>query len=568
MPKAKVPIGICVAVLTVAVGLGVVAGYLAAGAEESKPAAEKSPPEGEKLAVFVLAGQSNMQGLGDGGKLPVELQRQQDDVLLFDGKKWAPLRPPKRFGPEVSFAREMADAMGRPVGIIKFAVGGSHLVYDWNPKFKDKNNYYARTLAMVAAAKQSRPIEILGMLWMQGERDSLFPGAAGKYAANLKELVASAREDCGAPKMTFVLGRVNPPPKRYKFSNLVRKAQAEIDLPLTAWVDCDDLPKHADNLHYNAAGQLELGRRFAQATLRLLGEAGTAATQPASRAASQPAARPKTLPASRPATEPASRPVAQSATRPTSQPAQPQPKNPAAAAKPFNRYLRRDIWISLHRRHKAIAKNRKPELVFLGDSITFTWAHQGKAAWREYYAKRKAANFGISADRTENVLWRVMNGNLQVASPKLVVLLVGTNNLSGPARRRCTGEQIAGGVTAVVESLTEKCPQSHVLVMGVFPRANPAKEAAEMSEKIKTANAIVAKLDDGEFVHFRDVGEIFLDAEGKVDRKLMPDGLHLSGAGFEKWAQAIEDDVRKYLGEQPAAEPVGASQSSTQPAAE
>jgi hypothetical protein len=249
-----------------------------------KPApGDESPatrPAGRKLAVFVLAGQSNMQGAGEAAKLPAALKGAQKDVLLFNGKPWQPLQPRKRFGPEVTFGKAMAAALGRPVGIVKFAVGGSHLVYDWNPKFKEKNNYYGKTLAMVKAAGKSRPIEIVGMLWMQGERDSLFAGAAAKYAANLEALVKSARADYGAPQMPFVLGRVNPPPGRYKSVAKVREAQQEISLPKTAWVNCDDLAKRPDNLHYDTKGQMELGRRFAGAMLKLMG-GKPSASQPA-----------------------------------------------------------------------------------------------------------------------------------------------------------------------------------------------------------------------------------------------------------------------------------------------
>jgi len=249
-----------------AVAVALAAGEKKASDEQTAPAAQ---PAGEKLLVFVLAGQSNMQGSGEGAKLPAQLKAPQKDVLVFDGKGWQPLKPGGRFGPEVTFGRDMAKALGRPVGIIKFAVGGTNLAYNWHPKVA--KNLYAKTLALVNAAKKSRPIEIAGMLWMQGERDSLFGGMAEKYAANLKELVTSARKDYEAPQMPFVLGRVNPP-ARYKFAGKVRKAQQEIAEPKTAWIDCDDLPKHRDNLHYNTQGQITLGERFAAAILKLMGK--------------------------------------------------------------------------------------------------------------------------------------------------------------------------------------------------------------------------------------------------------------------------------------------------------
>jgi len=233
------------------------------------PAAAAHADE-EPLPVFVLGGQSNMAGGGHSKNLPAELRQPNENVLIFDGKEWKPLAPGGRFGPEVTFGAAMAKALGRKIGIIKFAVSGSHLVWDWNPAGKAKNNVYAKALAFVTKARKSRPIEIRGMLWMQGERDSLYPGAAKKYAANLDLLVKSVRKDYQSPNMTFVLGRVNPKPARYKFVKVVRKAQQELKLPRTAWVDCDKLAKHGDGVHYNAAGQRALGKLFADATLKLL----------------------------------------------------------------------------------------------------------------------------------------------------------------------------------------------------------------------------------------------------------------------------------------------------------
>ncbi len=224
----------------------------------------------EPLPVFMLGGQSNMAGGGHSKNLPAELRGPNENVLIFDGKGWKPLKAGGRFGPEVTFGAAMAKALGRKIGIVKFAVSGSHLVWDWNPAGKARNNVYAKALATVTQARKSRPIEIRGMLWMQGERDSLYPGAAKKYAANLDLLVKSVRKDYQSPNMTFVLGRVNPKPARYKFVKIVRKAQQELKLPRTAWVDCDKLARHRDGVHYNAAGQMALGKLFAEATLKLL----------------------------------------------------------------------------------------------------------------------------------------------------------------------------------------------------------------------------------------------------------------------------------------------------------
>src|SRR5688572_2065597 len=98
------------------------------------------------------------------------------------------------------------------------------------------------------------------------------------------------------------------------------------------------------------------------------------------------------------------------------------------------------------------------ELIFLGDSITQGWEEAGKGVWAEFYGKRKAINLGFSGDRTQHVLWRLERHGLEslakpaagAASPKLVVLLIGTNNSNGTTN---TAQEIGEGIGAVVRSL-------------------------------------------------------------------------------------------------------------------
>lgn len=112
-------------------------------------------------------------------------------------------------------------------------------------------------------------------------------------------------------------------------------------------------------------------------------------------------------------------------------------------------------------------------VIFLGDSITQGWEVAGKDVWAANYAKRNAVNFGIGGDRTQHVLWRIKNGNLeglanpkQGNAPKLVVLMIGTNNIGADSR-----EQIADGVIAIVRELQLQLPKTRILVLGVFPRS-------------------------------------------------------------------------------------------------
>jgi hypothetical protein len=106
---------------------------------------------------------------------------------------------------------------------------------------------------------------------MQGERDARYPEAGRAYEQNLEALIHSLRRDLDAPGLPFLLGRINPPPSHYPAVEEVQRAQAAVAQRLdgVALVSTEGLAKHRDELHYNTAGQIELGRRFAEAFLQL-----------------------------------------------------------------------------------------------------------------------------------------------------------------------------------------------------------------------------------------------------------------------------------------------------------
>lgn len=225
------------------------------------------------------------------------------------------------------------------------------------------------------------------------------------------------------------------------------------------------------------------------------------------------------------------------------------------------------------------------DVVFLGDSITHGWEGQQKA-WQEHFGAFNPVNLGIGGDQTGHVLWRITDGKeLENLKPKAAVIMIGTNNTGGH-----TAEQIAGGIKAIVEELKRQKPGIKVLVLGVFPRGNgndaertvdqiaeavkPINEelkkekpdvkllnaavrqlgqgrgtipAAKLNKKIADINAIIAKLDDGKTVFYKDIGKEFLDPSGGLSGDIMPDYLHLSGKGYDLWGKAIKGDVEKML---------------------
>jgi lysophospholipase L1-like esterase len=189
-----------------------------------------------------------------------------------------------------------------------------------------------------------------------------------------------------------------------------------------------------------------------------------------------------------------------------------------------------------HERFAKIAQEGKAQLVFLGDSITAGWGSK-KEIWDKAFGAYVPANFGIGGDRTQHVLWRIQNGELDGIKPKTCVLMIGTNNSStDPA------EGIVKGITAIVETIRAKQPQAKILLLAVFPRGEkpttPAKANLDR-DKLKQVNDTIAKLDDGKNIHFLDIGSKFLQPDGSITKEIMPDFLHLSAAGYQIWADAI-----------------------------
>lgn len=182
------------------------------------------------------------------------------------------------------------------------------------------------------------------------------------------------------------------------------------------------------------------------------------------------------------------------------------------------------------------------DLVFLGDSITHNWESNGKDVWAKYYENRRAINLGYGADRTEHVIWRITNGELDGISPKLIVLMIGTNNVG---HHSSTPAQTVEGIQKILEILGEKAPNAKVLLLAVFPRsANPTDD---MRVKVNEINAGLPALADNERVFYLDFGKQFLAEDGTLPAEMMRDRLHPGPAGYEIWAQAVEPFVKKYV---------------------
>ena len=191
-------------------------------------------------------------------------------------------------------------------------------------------------------------------------------------------------------------------------------------------------------------------------------------------------------------------------------------------------------FLKSHESFVEIAKKGEAQVVFLGDSITAGWGRQA-AIFDKEFGQYKAANFGIGGDRTQHVLWRVENGEFEGIKPKAVVLMIGTNN-SGAADN--SPAQIAAGIKNIIAAIHKRSADTKVLLLAIFPRG--AGEANNPGRtKNKAVNALIAKFDDGQKVHYFDIGPRFLTADGTLSKEIMPDLLHLNAKGYQIEADAI-----------------------------
>ena len=190
------------------------------------------------------------------------------------------------------------------------------------------------------------------------------------------------------------------------------------------------------------------------------------------------------------------------------------------------------------------ARQPGARLVFFGDSITQSWENQGRAVWEAFYADRQALNFGVGMAQTGNLLWRIEAGHFDVIRPRLIVLLIGTNNTDFGGH---TPAQIAAGVAAVIEALQARLPEAGILLLGILPRGRTVDDPLRRNNE--AANQLLASLADGKRVVFRDIGPAFLNRDGSVNRELMSDPVHLNAQGYRVWAEAIEADIARMLGE-------------------
>lgn len=201
-------------------------------------------------------------------------------------------------------------------------------------------------------------------------------------------------------------------------------------------------------------------------------------------------------------------------------------------------------WTTRHEHALARVHQGGVELLLIGDSITERWDKEGRRIGDTYYGRRHAVNLGFSGDRTENVLWRLDHGEIERITPKLAIVMIGTNNTGV---RHDPPEETAAGIRAILTTLRTRLPGTKVLLLGVFPRSATADDPlrrlnVNINDRLRTYA-------DNQHVFFLDLSRNFIDERGHLAQDLMPDYVHLSERGYQVWADGMEDMIRKLLGE-------------------
>ncbi|MCK0157067.1 GDSL-type esterase/lipase family protein [Cellulophaga sp. F20128] len=196
-------------------------------------------------------------------------------------------------------------------------------------------------------------------------------------------------------------------------------------------------------------------------------------------------------------------------------------------------------------RHEAILSNLKknPELILLGNSIFHSLDNEDRTpVWERYLNKYSTVNMGISGDRTENLIWRLNNGLLEDINPKVAVLLIGTNNTDGNHYLTIsTPEELADGISTICEIVTEKLPNTKIVIMGILPYGYKPNHRNTVN---KETNALISKFPKkNKNLTYIDISSTFTDSLGNVKRVLMPDYLHPNAEGHMQMFTALDSII-------------------------
>lgn len=201
-------------------------------------------------------------------------------------------------------------------------------------------------------------------------------------------------------------------------------------------------------------------------------------------------------------------------------------------------------WYEMHAEDVDVANTQSPEVLFLGDSITESWAWgEGRdEVYQRYFSDYSAANFAIGGDQTQNLLWRLQHNIDGELSPSAVVLMIGVNNF---LHSQHSAHAVAAGVEAVLEQTQQNYPNANILLVGILPFHQHGTDSSR--QLVTEANASIAELADQQRVFYTDVNHLFLDQQGNIPQRLMDDFIHPSAAGLEIIAENVEPLIQPWV---------------------
>jgi beta-glucosidase len=184
-----------------------------------------------------------------------------------------------------------------------------------------------------------------------------------------------------------------------------------------------------------------------------------------------------------------------------------------------------------------------PDMIYIGDSITHGWDNPpNMRVQKKFFPNLNILNLGHSGDRTEHQLWIARDsGFLDKAKAKLVVVLIGTNNIG---HKKSGVEATIAGTKLIVETIREKQPQAKVLLFGIFPRGE--RPDNPFRAQIKAINAQLQLLADNENIFYEDLADKLLEKDGSLTKETMYDYLHLTAQGYTIWTEAIKPYAERF----------------------
>jgi len=205
-----------------------------------------------------------------------------------------------------------------------------------------------------------------------------------------------------------------------------------------------------------------------------------------------------------------------------------------------------------HRQLVEKAKQGGIDLYFVGDSIVRRWgASDPQYAdllqnWKSNFYGWNAGDFGWGADRVENILWRLENGELDGVNPKVIVILAGTNNLGGSESEEVAAAGVTRGIQAILRVCKAKAPHATILLTAVFPR----NDNMALLPTISRINTNLSHLADGKKIRFLNVNDKLADRDGRLFDGMMnaADKLHPTVKGYQVWADALKPTLTELLG--------------------